>query len=514
MVALIALAAHGTVLGGGFIWLDHAHLEEGLAIARDHGWLSLFTGGFAGTGYYRPIMAVSLSIDAWLSGAPWLFHTVSLAWHAAAAVSAVAAAEALGLSRRVAVLAGALFAVHPATSLVAGAIAFRSESMIAVAVLLLVAAHLRGRPVAAALALLLGGLTKETVLVVGPLFVVALELSKPSERRLRVRLLGAEALALAIALGLRLAFAPSWRASFPELSAQQAVGTRLAALGKSAQSILLPIQDTVCDAFPVTSIVSLRAAIGAAVFAALGWLVWRKRVPAALLAIALLPSLQLVPVMRWWSPHYLYVPLAFAAMLVAQAVASRPGWRPVAAASAACGILAAASLRAGLDYRSDASLWAREVAAEPTCREGQFYLGEVARQARSWEEAADRYEKAVADTPGVLSFVDRLAALQNLGAVRLEQRRFSDAAIVFRSALAEAQGERRRELTHNLAAALLQAGDPSEAARLLEAEVARPDAFPASILVRAHALRRLGREEEAAALFRRLGTGGERRPGR
>ena len=33
-----------------------------------------------------------------------------------------------------------------------------------------------------------------------------------------------------------------------------------------------------------------------------------------LFALALLPSLDLVPVMRFWSPHYLYVPLTFGAM--------------------------------------------------------------------------------------------------------------------------------------------------------------------------------------------------------
>ena len=34
------------------------------------------------------------------------------------------------------------------------------------------------------------------------------------------------------------------------------------------------------------------------------------------MALALLPSLQLVPIMRWWSPHYFYLPLAFVAMLL------------------------------------------------------------------------------------------------------------------------------------------------------------------------------------------------------
>jgi hypothetical protein len=46
------------------------------------------------------------------------------------------AAGSLGSSRRAAVAAGILFAVQPLSSLVAGAIAFQSEAMIAAALLL------------------------------------------------------------------------------------------------------------------------------------------------------------------------------------------------------------------------------------------------------------------------------------------------------------------------------------------------------------------------------------------
>jgi len=234
------------------------------------------------------------------------------------------------------------------------------------------------------------------------------------------------------------------------------------------------------------------------------WLAWRRRGPAALLALSLLPSLNLIPIARWWSPHYLYVPLAFAAMLLAEG-AERLGRRAVPVACGVCAILAGASFAAGRHLGSDAALWSREVRAEPACREGQFYLGEVARQERRWDEAAARYEAALAATPAMLAYAPVAAALQNLGAVRLEQGRFGEAAAVYRQALAEAQGERRqRELTHDLATALLQAGDPEQAARLLEPEVARPDAFPQSILVRARALHQLGREDEARALVRRL----------
>ena len=99
-VLACAIATHVTALGAGFVWLDHAHLEDELAIARPSQWAGLFTHGFAGTGYYRPLMALSLSIDALFARGPLLFHLTSIAWHAAAAVLVLKVAETFGLTRR------------------------------------------------------------------------------------------------------------------------------------------------------------------------------------------------------------------------------------------------------------------------------------------------------------------------------------------------------------------------------------------------------------------------------
>jgi Tfp pilus assembly protein PilF len=414
----------------------------------------------------------------------------------------------LGLSRRAALVAGVLFAVHPATSLVADAIAFRSESMMAVALLALVIFHRRGQPLAAGLALLAGALTKETALVLAPLFVLALEIPAAwprTERRGRpLPLFVAEGAALVAAVGLRAAFAPAWRAHRLELPMDHAIGTRLASVARSVSRVLLPIDSSVCDSFAVTPLVAPAAVGGALLAAALAWLAYRRRGPAVLLVLSLLPSLQLVPVMRWWSPHYLYMPLAFAAMLAAE-VADGLGTRATRVAYALAAVLAIVSFRDVFRYQTDTTLWTPEVESNPACREAHFYLAEAAREAHLLDEAADQYEAAIAQSPLVLSYVDLGAALQNLGVVRLEQERFDDARTAFRRALdVVADESARRKLTHNLATAELRAGHADEAARLLEREVERPDAMPASIFIRARAVRELGRREEADALMRRL----------
>ena len=498
LIAIVAVAAHASALWGGFIWLDHAHIEQGLALAPAGEWLSLFAHGFAGTGFYRPLMSASLSLDAALGGSPWLYHATSLAFHAAAAVLTLIAAQTLGLTRRAATLAALLFAVHPATSLVANAIAFRSEAMITVALLSLVVLHRRGNVQGAALALLLGALSKETALVLGPLFVVALELfpgagEDAPKRRATSGYSRQKAARCSWRSRSALQFAPAWRASFAPLSFDDALGTRLASLAKSNARLVLPFELTVCDAFPVTSLSRPQALLGAALLVALVYYAYRRRGPALLLLLAMLPALELVPIMRWWSPHYLYLALSLVAMLAAE-TAER--WGPWALRSAALAVLviAAVSLFDGLSYRNDQAFWSREVSQNPACREAHFYLAEEARTAKRWPEAALEYERALAVKPRVLSYVDRFAALENLGAVQLGQGNLGQARVAFRAALELASNELdTRHLLHNLATTELVAGNAEEAARLLEGEVERVDAMPAAILLRARAEAKLGR---------------------
>jgi tetratricopeptide (TPR) repeat protein len=510
LVFLAACAVHAPALSSGLIWLDHAHLEQGLALSQPEGGLfGLFTRGFAGTGFYRPLLACSLSLDAALGGAPWLYHAHTLAWHAAASTMTAFAAKALGFDVRAQLVAGLTFAVHPLTSLVAGAIAFRSEAMLAVALLALIVFHSARRPALAALSLFLGGLCKETALLLGPLFITALEFGSAKRRAVRGRidrraLLLAEAAALTGLLGLRALFAPNWRASFPELAAAEAIGTRLAALAKSGARLLglTPLDHSVCDAFPVTSIFSFPALAGGLLAASLVYAAWRFRGPPLLAALALIPSLQPVPIMRWWSPHYLYVPLAFAAIAIAPIVGARArlGWWLIALAA-----FAVQTLPQTHRLRSDQALWQGEIARHPECREAHFYLGEVARNEKRWDSAALHYERAIAASPEFLSYVDLGAAYTNLGAIELERRRPSAAIGAFRAALARSTHEaEQRRLRHNLATALLLSGDAAAAARELETEVARPDALRESVLVRAKALRALGREADARVLAERL----------
>ncbi len=496
LAPLAAVAAHVTALANGLTWLDHGDLERGAALAAPGQWLALFSHGFARTGFYRPLTALSLSIDA-LAGAPWAFHLGSVLAHALAASTLVLAGEGLGLKRAAAVLGGVLFAVHPITSVVADQVSFRAEALVAAALFGVIAAH---RAQTAGLALLLvaaAGLTKETGLVLAPLFVVGMTLAGP---RPRLRLLVAEAAGWLVAVGLRLAFAPAWRSHQPDLSGAEAVGTRLASIAKSAGAVFVP--PGVCDAIAVARPWDPWALAGVAVVATLVVVAWRQWPIGALLLGAVLPSLNLVAAPRFWSPHYVYLPWAFGALLIAAWAVERE-WARRSVIALAIGA-ALVSVWDARRFADDVSLFGGE-AARPECREAQLYLGDARRLAGKLDEAAQLYERAAASVPGFIAYSDEAAAQQNLGLVRLQQAKYFEAELAFTQALERtADPAARDELTHNLAAVAVARGDPAGAAALLEPLVSRPNPRRASMALLARALHDMGRDDEARALLARM----------
>ncbi len=390
-------------------------------------------------------------------------------------------AEALGFSRRAALLAALLVAVHPATGLVADAISFRAELLAAAALLTVLWASLRRVGWLAAAALLAGGLAKETVLVAGPaLFLLGLWLNRrTSPPRFAHGLIAA--LAWTGALGLRLAFAPAWQSRWPSLTVGDAVGTRLASLLRLGLALLPPFDTAVCDAVPVSHLASLWALGGAAAAAGFAVLAWRGGPAAWATVLLAMPALDLVPVPRFWSLHYAYLPLVFVAPLMALALARLQG-RASALVAAALLATAALTFLDARRYADDEALWSAELEERPQCREAKLYLADVMRERGLLDPAAAGYQAALTPAPGYLSFCDEAAAAQNLGLTRLAQGRAAAAEAAFERALVlQRDPLERRRLNHDLAVAAFLRHDLPTVRQRLKNEVARPDALPESL---------------------------------
>lgn len=500
--AVAAVLTHATSLRGGFVWLDHGDIEAGAALAGPP-WWSLFTHGFARTGFYRPLMALSLSVDAALGGAR-VFHASNLLWHAAAATACLFAARTWRLSSPAAVLCALLFAVHPVTGVVVNVVSNRQESMVTAALFALVWAVRTARPVSALVAALLAALTKETglVLLLPVAVCAALASVEGDTTGWRKRLsqarwpLFSAVVAATGGLALRTAFGPMLRSRQPDLNLTEHLSARLTAFSH-AGAALLSSRTSVCDTVRLEPLLSWHHLGALAVLGLLAVVVARHRFLGLLLAWCALPLAQVVPGPRFWAPHYVYVPLGWLCLVLAMELERRPRLLPIGGLLGL--LLGGFSLVDAPRFASDSSLFGAE-----TCREARSYYGDWLRREGRLDEAVRVLELASEPPVRVLEFCDEAFTYQSLGLTRLAQRNDFEAELAFEKAL-ELQSDPvgKRRITHDLAAVALLRGDPATTERLLRDEVLRGDALRESLELMARALLMMGRAGEAQALFER-----------
>jgi tetratricopeptide (TPR) repeat protein len=540
LVPIAALVTHASYLANGFTWLDHLDIERQAAIVPLSDWTSAFLTRFGDTGFYRPLVTLAHSLDRalWGDWAPG-FHATNVLLHAAVATAAVPFARCLfGLAPREAMLAALVMALHPLSSLPAGAISYRPELLAALFTLLAVWFHARARQsgrrtdaVAVAGATLLALFSKETALLYVPALIVLRELTARGPAAHGARRAGsgaspkfgsrwnvpevAVAVAIAAWLALRLHAVPElWRATSEPLPWSQALGTRLAVLGARLLELVLPVAPPLSDATRVVGIGSLPALLTAGVAIGALLLVLRRglRSPwsAALLftGVALAPALNLVPLPRFSSPHYGYLASlavgVFAALGLRAAAASPRLTRVLQAGLVVWAVAAAVgTFAAGRRYHDDLSLFTPEVARDPWFLEGRSYLGDALVAEHRDELAAQHYEIALEEPEGILAYVDRRSVAINLAGVRLRQQRLAEAEELLAAAAQGAPPRLRGSIAYNRALVAWRLGDAERVVALLDGagtdwESAEP------LLLRVQALRRLGRTGEAVETLRRV----------
>lgn len=358
--------------------------------------------------YYRPLQVIAVSaIDRAFGREPRAFRSVGLAIGALTAALFTGLAWVLSRSAGAALASGAIAAVHPVlievhvwiaglssallaafaiSSLLLAALAFRSSR----------AARAHGLGAASAAMLVLALLSKENAVAI-PGLLLALALhdrvagSGPHFARVARWLLPAHVLLAAsyvlllrpFVLGGALAGSPPMGGS-PVIQILTSIASWPASLGW----LLLPVESSSSDVVRLAGPGDLRVwaslllvALSVAVFVAL----LRRGQPLLALAlawvwIAFAPASGIVPLNHARAERYLHLSL-FGAALLPAALASLP-----ALASKAGRIVAfviAAAVVAGLaertstrvpDWRSNETLFSRDVARDPLYREGAYML--------------------------------------------------------------------------------------------------------------------------------------------
>jgi hypothetical protein len=543
MFGLLCLAliigVHSSYIANGFLWLDHGDIEEGRAIIPLAHWFHAFVTPLAATGFYRPLITLIHSLDAaiWNLDATW-YHCTNLALHIAAAFAAPAFLRCfIPLSRFEQWVVVLVFGIHPIAMLPAGYISFRSEPLFTFllycAIRSYCAVRAGNRPLwFAALFVFTASacFSKETAFFYIPSIIAVWEAARAVRSngfRVGAALRGAAAawpaaLTTAAALGmvffLRLHALPNvWRLAPVSLPPLEAVATRLSAIGKYFVNFVSPFWLSFSDATAiVTAHRMFPIALTVAVVCAALIVIYLKRgfslqgiTMALLIAIGLFPASNIVPLPRFYSPHYAYMALApaiGAAVLIARLALRtlRPRFKQGLVVIFLAWLVTAAvsTFSAGPRFKSDETFFLPEVNKDPRFLEAWFYLGNYHLVAGEPDRAWKDYEKSLRSGADFIAFIDRPGFLINQSAAALQRSDLVAADSTMRLAQECAPENLRLDVLYNRAFIAGRRGDYDAVIDLLYPErdnFRRPEAF----LMLANALQNRGRATEAEAMYKR-----------
>lgn len=428
----VVLLAHSGALGAGFVWDDAAIVVQNTLTADLSAWPRYFRSDLwagtpgeqlGGSGYYRPLMVLSLALERAVFGLdPRIAHAHSLLWHLLGTALAWRIVHRLwGGAGGVwaATVAALVFGLHPIQSEAVIWVAARNDLMAGALGLIALERGLvdvpRPRDRAVALAAgVLAGLAKESVVLL-PLLMAALHLARGWSLRARWRdhlpLIGA----IGVVILARTA-AGIGSATFPPPEGWALLARRspwlVAQLGAF---VVLPWPLSISHVLEYIDRMPLwRAIIGAA--AAVGGLSWvalrgslRDRAGVLWFALCTAPALLSVADKGWLGERYVYLGmLGLGWVLAARA---RPRWR-VGLGGAVVVAVVMLQLRAR-DWRSDVELWAAAVRDTPSPFAADS-LGAVVRIEGDAEAALGWFQVALDDPEPLATACGNLVSAANV----------------------------------------------------------------------------------------------------
>ena len=479
ILILLASLPYLNALANGFVYddrdqvLENPYIHSFRYIGKIFGstvWT--FQGAQGVTNYYRPLMTFAYLVSYKIFGRiPFGFHLLNLVLHICVVLLLFIVTERLFQNRLLSLIAAGLFALHPIHTESVAWIAAITDLELSLFFLLTFLLYLqlpdtppqnrRYWPSYAfmLLAYCLALLSKEQALVLPALAIIYEHLYRPGAAARRFREKWPRYLPLCLVavayIAFRLfvlgGFAPAiWRPNLPRkevlLSAVALIGSYLAKLIWPAHLVAFYVfheSHSIRDPHVLAGLAGLVACVGLFAF------LWRNARP---LSFALLwMGATLAPVLnaRWmpaqvFAERYLYLPSVGFCWLIGAAVAklwrethsgSPSAFRPFARQAIALAVVVIACLYAiatverNRDWRSDDVLYRRTLELQPDAQVIHTNLGVFYSDHGDW--AAAEREWTLALGPGKPSAV----TLNNLGLVRRNQKRYSEAADLFEQAI-------------------------------------------------------------------------------
>jgi tetratricopeptide (TPR) repeat protein len=469
LIVLLALAAFGATAGGSFHFDDYSLFRSPAVVDAD-GWRHLFR-----LDQTRPLTYFTFWLNYQAGGRnPAVYHLLNLALHVASALLLFRIARRI-VSSRAALIAAALFAVHPILTQSVAYVFARGTLLMTVLCLLSLDAWLRGR-IWLATAIFAAALLAKEECVAFPVFLLLFHFSASRARREFPAI--AAMLALALAAGLRILYAISvTRAAGSGSQAGVTPLDYLAAQGpviaRYLRQIAIPwgfsIDPLIGPSPAWLVIVCWAAVLASAAFAAK----WFRNARAGFWflggLVLLLPSSSVLPAADLAADRRMYMPMV-ALAVAAGLLLERIDWRATAAIVA---VVCAISIRYSIVWLTEQSLWTEAVALAPVKVRPRIQLSRVVEPQRALEILKEAETIAPSD-PAIASEEGRIYLSAGLAPQALS---------AFGRALALAPAN--AEAMQNRGVALLALGQ-SEAARqdFERALKANPCLFEARINLR------------------------------
>ena len=501
-VLLITFLVHASYINNGFLWLDHRDIEDKRAIVPLESFQKAFTSRYGDTGFYRPLVTIIHSIDFWLysNWAPG-FHLTNIILHLiATAILPFFLLCYFDFNSFESLICALIFGIHPVSWLPVGGISYRPEILFVIFTMLAVFFHVKARKtkkpifvIFALISFLLGAFSKENALFLMTFLILLWEfinsrktpISKPA-----YIIFSGELIAAAFYMILRWIAVPEfWRTSSPVMSLSDSIGTRLFALGFQMLILVNPLRPPLSDATLITGIGNPIPLIVLAVLALLFGVILISGVRSDLskalfiIGISLAPSLNIIPLPRFKSPHNSYFAIAGISALVIIALRMPENKKYITRAAKFAlalwlAVMTFVTFAGGFQFRNDVSLFQSEVQSDPNFLEGHFYLGNSYLEAGNYSLAANEYEMAISNHSDVIAFVDEVSLFTNLGLAKIYEGNPKEAESLLLSAEENAPTSEKPLIAYNRAVLAYNNGNYSKALGILmkyEGQYKRPE---------------------------------------
>lgn len=539
-VGLLAVLAFLPSLRNGFVYDDETYVLKNALItswSADHLWAILTRPYF---GNFHPLHILALAVERSIFGlSPVGWHAVSILLHGLNAALLCRLLPRLGVSRGVALVGAALFAIHPVQVESVAWVSEQKNLLSLLFTLLSFGGYLDARAtgsrakLAASVLWFLASLAAKVEAVALVPVLAAVEVLKPpgpgpGRGRALPRLIPFVLLAGAWA---NFEIIAHGRSGFIHPYPGGSLGAALLSLGPVlalyAKNLLWPMGLSAAYDLPPATQMSPVALIvlWILVLVCLAWLFRRaRREPERRIALgivwvgaALAPVLNLIPIGTLLNDRYLYVPLCAIGPMAAAGLGAlsarwlgseaRQGARlvaRVACGALVCALAAGSAIRSGV-WRDEERLWRDAASKCPRSGHARYNLGTLWLERGEPARAEPELRAALEADPAMAD------AYHNLGTLHFRQARFRLAAVEF-GATAKLMPKDYRAWM-DLGSALAQARRDDEAISALERAVALAPRVGRPHLGLALLFERRGDRVRAAGAFRAFLTSGEGKEG-